>query len=197
MHRIESLVSREAFFQLNEYIELLLKWNNTLNLISSKTSNDIVQRHILDSLQLIQYIKDKKKSIIDLGSGAGFPAIVLSIIGIEKVTLVESDSRKSAFLLQAAQISSNRIEILNERIENIKDLQCDILTSRAFSDLDAIFRYSRNITVKEKYLLHKGQNYQEEISKARKHWLFNIKLHDSITSSQGKILEITDLAPII
>ena len=195
MKGVESFVSREVFEKLNAYVELLLKWNGTINLVSPATTHEIAQRHILDSLQLLKFIKDKSHSVVDLGSGAGFPGVVLSIAGIQRVTLIESDARKSAFLFQAAQLSSNRIEILNDRIENAKNLQCDILTSRAFSDLDSIFHHSQNIVVKEKYLLHKGQTYQEEILEARKHWLFNIKVHDSITSAEGKILEITDLVP--
>lgn len=192
MNKIQDFVSREAFEKIIEFEKLLLKWNKTINLISAKTSRDIMNRHILDSLQLLPLI-DKNSKIIDLGSGAGFPAIILSIAGIKDITLIESDSRKTAFLLQASKLSTNNIEIINDRIENIDNLQCDIITSRAFAELYSIFEFSSKIKVRNKFLLHKGAGYKNEILKAQKHWLFNKTVHDSITSETGKILEITDL----
>ncbi len=192
MNKIQNFVSREAFEKIIEFEKLLLKWNKTINLISAKTSGNIMNRHILDSLQLLPLI-DKNSKIIDLGSGAGFPAIILSIAGIKDITLIESDSRKTAFLLQASKLSNNNIEIINDRIENIDNLQCDIITSRAFAELYSIFEFSSKIKVRNKFLLHKGAGYKNEILKAQKHWLFNKTVHDSITSETGKILEITDL----
>ncbi|MDG1437237.1 MAG: 16S rRNA (guanine(527)-N(7))-methyltransferase RsmG [Rickettsiaceae bacterium] len=190
---IES-VSRE---KLTEYCELLIKWNNVINLISSKTVPEVLERHVNDSIQLLSFIKDKNISIVDLGSGGGFPGIVLSIAGIKKVTLIESDSRKAAFLLQAAKLSHNKVEVINDRIENITGLECDIITSRAFADLNKIFDLSQNIKVKDKYLLHKGQKYMEEITDAQRLWLFDSKDHDSITSDSGKILEIQNVIRIL
>lgn len=195
MYKIEDYVSREACVKIIEFQQLLLKWNKAINLISSSTVQNVMNRHILDSLQLLSYM-DKDSKIIDLGSGAGFPGIVLSIAGVQDVTLIESDARKSAFLLQAAKLSNYNPKIINDRIENIDNLSCDIITSRAFADLDSIFKYSFNIEVKSKYLLHKGAGYKDEVSNARKHWLFNKTVHDSITSEMGKILEITDLERI-
>lgn len=192
MSKVQDFVSREIFAKIIEFKNLLLKWNKTINLISAKTSDDIMNRHILDSVQLLPFI-NKESKIIDLGSGAGFPAIILSIAGVRDITLIESDSRKAAFLVQASKISGNNIKILNDRIENVKNLQCDIITSRAFAELASIFEYSSKIKVKSKFLLHKGAGYKTEIAKAEKHWLFNKTVHDSITSETGKILEITDL----
>ncbi|MDC0865245.1 16S rRNA (guanine(527)-N(7))-methyltransferase RsmG, partial [Rickettsiaceae bacterium] len=140
MDSIEKFVSREEHKRLLEYSNLLLKWNKAMNLISFKTVNDILYRHILDSLQLLKFISDKNISLVDVGSGAGFPAIVLSICGISEVTLIESDSRKVAFLLQASDLSPGVIRIENNRVENLS-LECDILTARAFSNLDSIFDY--------------------------------------------------------
>lgn len=193
MQILEDFVSREASKKIQEYKNLLIKWNKTINLVSSKTLDDILERHILDSIQLLNYIKNKDIVIIDIGSGGGFPGIILSIGGIKKITLIESDSRKAAFLLQASKISSNRVEVKNTRVEDVVNSECDILTSRAFSDLNSIFNYTNNIKVKDKYLLHKGRSYKQEIQNAKKHWLFKINVHDSITSKQGKILEIEDV----
>lgn len=187
---IQSSISREM---INEYKDLLLKWNKTINLISKNDIDKIQERHFEDSMQLIGFIPNEYVSIIDVGSGAGFPGVILSMMGVNEMTLIESDSRKAAFLAQAIKLSSNSVQILNERVENINDLVCDIITSRAFAGLDTIFNHTKNITVKDKYLLHKGESYQKELDEAAKHWLFNVNIHDNITFNKGKILEITDL----
>jgi 16S rRNA (guanine527-N7)-methyltransferase len=190
---IENFVSREVYARLVEYSELLVKWNKTINLIAPGDISEVLDRHVLDSLQILRFIKDKEISLIDLGSGSGLPGVVLSIAGVKKVTLVESDSRKCAFLLQASKLSDNRIEIMNERLEGVSGIECDIVTARAFADLDKVFSLSQGIAVRDKYLLHKGKKYLDEIESAEKHWLFYRIVHDSITSEDGKILEITDL----
>ncbi len=193
MKVLEDFVSGKALEKIQEYRHLLLKWNKAINIISSKTMNDVLERHVLDSIQILNYIKNKNIKIIDVGSGGGFPGIVLSIGGIKKVTLVESNSRKVAFLIQASKLSSNEIKVKNIRVQQLVNLECDILTSRAFSDLNSMFNYTNTIKVKDKYLLHKGESYRQEIQNAEKHWLFKINVHDSITLRRGKILEIEDI----
>lgn len=187
-------ISRET---LKEYEMLLRKWNQKINLVSRSTLEDFEQRHLMDSVQISQYIDSKQDKIIDLGSGAGLPGMVLAIMGYEDITLIESDARKAAFLLQASRLITNSKcpKILNQRIEGITDISCDIVTSRAFAELSKIFDYTRNFVVKKKYLLHKGENYQQEINAASKSWLFSVKIHDSLTLPKAKILEITDLKP--
>ncbi|RTK93984.1 MAG: 16S rRNA (guanine(527)-N(7))-methyltransferase RsmG [Rickettsiales bacterium] len=187
---MQSSISREM---IKEYKELLLKWNKTINLISKKDIDKIQERHFEDSMQLIKFIPNTDISMIDIGSGAGFPGIILSMMGVNEITLIESDSRKVAFLIQAIKLSSNIMRVINDRVENVEDLVCDIITSRAFADLSAIFNYTQNITVKDKYLLHKDESYQKELDEAAKHWLFNVNIHDSIIFNKGKILEITDV----
>lgn len=119
-------VPREILDALKKYQSLTLKWNKTINLVSCNTEREFWVRHILDSLQLMKYINNQNIHLIDVGSGGGFPGIVLSIAGIKNVTLVESDVRKSIFLLQASKISTNKVNVVNQRIENVK-LDCDIL----------------------------------------------------------------------
>jgi 16S rRNA (guanine527-N7)-methyltransferase len=189
-------VSREIIDNLKKYQSLVLKWNKTINLISGNTEKEFWERHVLDSLQLLKYINDANIHLVDIGSGGGLPGIVLSIAGVTNITLIESDIRKSVFLLQASKISSNKVNVINQRIENIK-LDCDILTSRAFASLDKVFIYSKNITVKDKYLLSKGKNYQREIEDAQKQWSFQYSTYNSVTSSNSKILEIRDVTRII
>ncbi|HJK86453.1 MAG TPA: 16S rRNA (guanine(527)-N(7))-methyltransferase RsmG [Candidatus Megaira endosymbiont of Nemacystus decipiens] len=194
---LEQTVSRETLERISNYTSLLIKWNRVINLISNSTIKNLNNRHIEDSIQIQNYIQDKSSKIIDLGSGAGFPGGVLSLIGFQNVTLIESDSRKAAFLKQVVSLvpSKCKLLIVNERVEKIKNLHCDFLVSRAFADLNDIFEYSKNIKVANKYLLHKGENYQQEVQSAQKDWLFDLRIHDSLTSSKGKILEINNVKP--
>jgi 16S rRNA (guanine527-N7)-methyltransferase len=186
-------ISREIIETLRNYQKLVLTWNSKFNLISKNSIENFWVRHIIDSLQLLKFISDKDIILVDIGSGAGFPGIVLSIAGVKTVTLIESNAKKAAFLLQAARLSGNKVEVNNRRIENER-LSCDILTTRAFGDLSAIFEYTKNIQVKDKYLLLKSGNYEQEFEIARKNWLFDYKIHKSITLNESKILEISNLA---
>ncbi len=196
MLRDNLIVSREIKEKLLEYVDILTKWNKSINLISSGDVEKIWERHIVDSLQLLQYIDNINIKVLDIGSGAGFPGIIVSLSGIKKVTLVESDQRKVVFLNQVKKISPNEIIIINDRVENLKDIDCDILTSRAFSSLDKLFSVCCNFNIKNKMLLHKGSSFADELDQAKKHWLFDLKIHDSITPGMGKILEIYNLRKI-
>lgn len=188
-------ISRETFDVLKNYQELVFKWNKTINLVSSKNLENFWERHIIDSLQLLKFIDNKNISLIDVGSGAGLPGVVLSIAGIKNVTLVESDARKAAFLLQAAGISSNKIDIINDRIENVT-LNCDILTSRAWTNIDNIFKLTDKINIADKYLLMKGENCKHEIELAHKNWNFDSIENGSITSEMSKIIEIKNVVKV-
>lgn len=189
---IKQFISHITLEKIIEFKKLLLRWNKSLNLISNSTLKNIINRHILDSLQLLNFF-NKSSTIIDLGSGAGFPGIVLAIAGVKNVTLIESNAKKSAFLFHASKLFCKDTIIINDRIENIDNLHCEIVTSRALGNLCTIFQYSSKIKIKKKLLLHKGSNYKKEIIQAQKHWLFNKIVHDSLTSKTGKILEINNI----
>lgn len=189
-------VSREVNHALLNYQNLLLKWNKAINLISRNSQKDIWERHILDSLQLLKYI-DFSDMIIDIGSGGGFPGIVLSICGVKNTVLIESDKKKSVFLAQAAKLSSNKIIIVDERIDEKFNMNCDILTSRGFSSVTNILGVTEGIKIQKKMLLLKGKNYEKEIIEAQKHWVFDFNLHNSITSGEGKIVEIFNIKKLL
>lgn len=186
-------VSREVMVQ---YVSMIEKWNRSINLVSHNDFNNFYQRHILDSLQVLNFINNKDISVIDVGSGSGLPGVLLSFAGITNVTLIESDSRKAAFLFEVSKLSSNKIDIINDRVEKIDGLKCDILTSRAFANISSLLKYTKKIEVKDKFLLHKGSLYKKELTNAKKDWLFEEKVHDSITSIDGKIIEIEKLKSI-
>ncbi len=201
MHSIEEVllqiqnnynVPRETLTTLNVYVDLIEKWNQKINLVSYHTPDELWNRHVLDSAQLIKYI-DKEAYVADLGSGAGFPGVVLSILGIKRVLLIEADNRKAVFLHQAGLLSANKITIINDRIENLTNLNVDIITSRALCNITKLFTLIATCQNNAKILLLKGKTVGEEIEEAEKEWSFNYTLHPSITSIESFIVEIHNL----
>jgi 16S rRNA (guanine527-N7)-methyltransferase len=173
---------------IEQYIKLLLTWNDKINLVSLKDEQELIDRHILDSLQLMDYL-EQDQVIFDIGSGAGFPGLMLSYAGIKLVHLVEKVRKKANFLTLAAQFSENAIKIHNQTIETIKAEVCDVITTRAFTNLDNILASTRNIAKPNtKYLLLKGRNIDEEIKKALENWKFKYIIHQSKTSIEGSVL---------
>lgn len=189
-------VSRETEQILENYVSLLLKWNKKINLISPKTENEIWSRHILDSAQLVKYIPSDAKNILDFGSGAGLPGIVLAILTRAKVLLVESDIKKCAFLQEAANLLPNKnIVIINDRIENIDVIESDIITARALASLSDLFSLTDNFIYKTKICLFlKGENIVEEIKDVENNYQFDYKLYNSLTNPKSFIIEIKNFA---
>lgn len=177
--------------QLEDYVNLLLKWNKKINLISKKDEENIWERHINDSAQLVNFIQEND-IVTDLGSGAGLPGIVISILKTHNINLVESDIRKSVFLNQAKNLSSNNIKIINDRIENCLDKleNTDIFTCRGLASIEKLLSFNLINKDSQKFLLLKGENYHSEIEEAKKNWSFDINTHPSITSKNSAILEI-------
>lgn len=193
-------VSRETLEKLQTFQNLVLEWNTRFNLISKSSEKDIWNRHIVDSLQLCQFLNDKDKILYDFGSGAGFPGIVLAVFAKEKypnlkICLIESIGKKTTFLSEAKKVLKlNNTNIINERIENIKSSSADIISSRALASLDKIFQYASPFCSKKtRLILPKGEKWKEEVLMAQKRWIFEIKTIPSITSKQGCILYIENL----
>lgn len=188
-------VSHETKQKLSLYQELLLKWNNKINLIGAQSIDSIFSRHIQDSLQLMQYVDDQKKRIVDFGSGAGLPGLVLAIAGCKDVHLIESDKRKTLFMQEALRLLKidQNVEIYNKRIENIPYLAADIITSRACADINTLLYYSYKHMKCDGYALFlKGETVQKELALAKNH-AYNYELHQSVTNTKGMICKITDL----
>lgn len=181
-------VSREVDLKIKTFVELIHKWNKVINLVSANSLGDIYDRHINDSLQLVQYLNINDR-IIDIGSGGGFPGVIVAICGVKNVSLVESDSRKCSFLRQVAKLASAEVKVINSRIEEMKNETCDVIIARGFSSINKIFEYTVHLN-NTKYLLLKGKSVNKEIEEAQNEWLFQYKLHDSITSNDGKVVEI-------
>ena len=177
--------------KINIYKEMLLDENERINLISRTTADDIEDRHFLDSIQLITLIGDKAHSLVDIGTGAGLPGILLAIGGCKSVYLVEKQTKKCDFLNRVNNKLGLDMNILNLRIEDIDDRQFDYVVSRAFAKLNKIISITKNITHKKsKYILLKGKTFLDEIKSVNKK-RFNINYIDSITSPDSKIIELS------
>jgi len=184
-------ISKEQEEQLKKYVDFLLKYNEKINLIGKSTIDDVWNRHIIDSLQVIKLIENKNVKLADLGSGAGLPGIVLSIAGIKEVHLFEKSPRKCEFLEQAKQFSRNQIIVHNVDINTFKDNSFNIITSRALGSLDLLLKFSQNLKNNDtKCIFLKGKKVFEELEEAKKHWKMEYNLVDSLTSNEGKIVEV-------
>lgn len=187
-------ISEKEIEQLKSFVKLLLECNQEYNLIGKSTIDDIWHRHILDSAQLLKYIGDKNLVLGDFGSGAGFPGVVLSILGVRQIHLLEKSFRKCEFLQLAAKISSNKIIIHQKKIEEIKGVKFDIVVSRAFAPLDKLLKIIKPFVKLGSYgIFLKGKSFESEISLAKKMRKFDYTAHPSLTSADSKVLIINNI----
>lgn len=162
----------------DKYIETLLKWQKSINLIGNNTIKDLWNRHFLDSLSLYPFIKNKN-NILDIGSGAGFPGMILSIAGIKNITLIDSDERKCIFLNQIKNLYNLDVNIINDRVENI-NTEYSCIISRAFAPLDKIIKLTSSIrNNKTEYFLLKGMNVLSEIESLSLNYKFDYELNNN------------------
>ena len=195
-----TLVSRETISSLIKYENLLIKANKDLNLIGKSTVNHIWIRHFLDSAQVIDFIDKNDKNIVDLGSGAGFPGLVLAIMAKDrnipiKVKLIEKSPKKVKFLkvvinelqLDAEAINENFLEIKNKLNENL-------IIARAFKPLKIILELiHKNAANWKKLFIYLGKTGEEELLRASKTWDIKYKQRMSVTSSDSIVIEINKL----
>ena len=191
-------VSRETMDRLRRYQELLARWNSKINLVSRKTVPDTWTRHIVDSAQLWGQCTEFAEWI-DIGSGAGFPGMVLAIIASEKrpgarFHLVESDVRKCAFLRNIARETNTTVRIHAKRAEELSEIAADVVSARALASLDRLLILAKPLLIPGGHCLFlKGQNCDTELSEARKSWKFDLKMTPSVTEQQSSILRIGEL----
>lgn len=189
-------VSRETLGRLEAYAELLLQWQQRINLISPSTIPELWSRHILDSAQLVR-LKPVARQWVDLGSGGGLPGLVIACFLAEKadgrISLVESNGKKAAFLRHVVTTLSLPAEIHARRIEEAIPLlpQPEIVTARALATLDELIGYS-NLLLKRGAigLFPKGRDVDDELTAAQRNWHFSYTLHRSVTDSAARIVEI-------
>ncbi len=189
-------VSRETLQRLATYAALLEKWQAKINLVGPATLPDLWRRHFLDSAQLLPLLPAANGTLADLGSGAGFPGLVLAIMTDWTVHLLDSDQRKCAFLRQVAVDCGivDRVTIHPKRIEQVTGLAADVVTARACAPLAALLDLAAPfIGEKGTGLLLKGAQAEEELTQAQRHWTMRLDRRESISDPAGVLLIVTHL----
>ncbi|MCC3861837.1 16S rRNA (guanine(527)-N(7))-methyltransferase RsmG [Pseudemcibacter aquimaris] len=188
-------VSRETLEKFITYAEMLDKWQKSINLVSNTTLSDKWLRHFYDSAQLMEMIEpDENRKILDLGSGAGFPGLVISLMGAGEVHLVEGVGKKCSFMKQVVRATGMNAIVHNERIEQMDPFTVDLITSRACADLEKLLDLtSAFIGEKTQCLFLKGEKADQEISDAQKKWQFDVKKTASKSEESGIILELSNI----
>jgi len=192
-------VPRETLARLETYATLLRKWQARLNLVGPKTLPDLWSRHFHDSAQLLPLVAAHRPGglparWLDMGAGAGFPGLVIAIMGGGAVDLVESDRRKCAFLNQVIRDTRAPARVHAARLESLAPFAVDIITARAFAPLETLLAYAAPhcAPTTEVWLL-KGKDAQEELTRARRCWTVDCESYPSATGQGGRILRIRNL----
>lgn len=188
-------VSRETFDRLTALVALLQKWNPAINLVARSTIAEIWTRHIVDSAQLYRLAPSQVLHWVDLGSGGGFPGLVIGILAHEldptrRVSLVEADQRKATFLRQASrELGLTNITVLSDRIESIPPLSADVLSARALSALSQLCGFAlRHLSPSGLALFPKGVQHRAEIADAEQNWCFDVSILPSETDPAAVVL---------
>jgi len=184
-------VSRETLDRLSAYVDLLSAWNRRINLVGRNTMGDVWRRHILDSAQLFRLLPERTRVLIDLGSGAGLPGLVLAAMGVPEVHLVESDQRKAAFLREAVRVTGVKAIIHAERVEAMAGFGADAVTARALAPLlqliDLSDKFCNGRTIR--WFL-KGASVEAELADAEVGHALVIERIPSLSDPSGCVLKI-------
>ena len=203
-------VSRETLDRLEVYADLLSRWRARINLVGADSLDDLWRRHMLDSAQLRPLVPPTCRRLVDLGSGAGFPGLVLAVMGVcggggdggggedggdgGEVELIESNARKCAFLGAVARATGTAVTITRARIEDIAPRPADVVCARGLAPLDRLLGHVvRFLAPGGTALLLKGARVDEELTQAAKHWTMALSRKPSLSDPTGVILQIKDL----
>jgi 16S rRNA (guanine527-N7)-methyltransferase len=199
MHRLGADVSRETGDRLEALVSTLERWQKAINLVGRTTMGDIWSRHVLDSAQLQPLIPQEAQTLTDLGSGAGFPGLVVAALRPDlEVTLIESDARKAAFLGEASRRMTleKPVKIVIGRIEAVAPARGDVVTARALAPLGQLLGWAdRHRTAPAICLFHKGKGWQAEVTEAMKEWDISPQTFTSVTDLDAVILRIGPYQP--
>ncbi len=193
-------VSRETYERLECFAALVRKWTTKINLIAPATVDHIWSRHIDDSAMIYGLVDQSTKKWTDIGSGGGFPGVVVAILAKDdapetQITLIESDQRKATFLRTAVRSLDLNAHVLAERIETAPRQGADIVSARALASLYGMMPLlHRHLSGTGSALLHKGRNYQQEIAQARENWSFDLEEFPSFTDPDARLLKIKGIS---
>jgi 16S rRNA (guanine(527)-N(7))-methyltransferase RsmG len=191
-------VSRETEARLEEYLALLQRWNRRINLVAGHDPKQWWDRHVMDSLQLLPLLPPGLGPLVDLGSGAGFPGLVLAVATGLNTHLVESDRRKCAFLLEAARLlRAEKVQVHPTRIEAAVLPKAGILTARALAPLSILLHHAHSLLLPEGVAIFpKGRTADQELTAAAATWRMRVERHPSRTDPESLILLISEIRPV-
>ena len=190
----EFVLNKTQVDKIDFYLSSIIKHNKHTNLVGKSTIENIWDRHVLDCLQLTKYIISKKLKILDLGTGAGLPGVLFSIVGYQRVLMVDSVKKKTDFVGKIIKELSLTAKIQNKRIEKPPMSQYDIIVSRALAPLVKLLTYARMYSNKNTTLLFlKGRNAISEIDVATKVYIFEFEKIKSLSSDEGCVLKINNI----
>jgi len=191
-------VSRETLHALQAYEALLKRWQARINLVGPKTVSDIWRRHFLDSAQIAPLLPEFAATLVDIGSGAGFPGLVVALMRPDlQVHLVDSDQRKATFLREAVRTLDlkGRVTVHAKRTDQIEGLCADVITARALAPLSSLLEHSVRFSGPDTVCLFlKGKRFQEELTDANYTWYINSSWIQSVTDPDGQTLRITEFS---
>lgn len=188
-------VAPDVAERLSQYLDLLVKWQQRINLVAASTLADPWRRHLLDSAQLAQFSPGPAHRWLDIGSGAGFPGLVLAVLGVGEVHLVESDSRKAAFLREAARVTETPVKIYNARIEALPLFEADVITARAVAPMTRLLELAVPFLHHNSICLFlKGRHLDNELTEATKYWIMQYEKLASQSDSSGSIVRVRSVS---
>lgn len=187
-------VADDALGRLEAYLALLEKWQGTVNLVGAETLNDPWRRHFLDSAQLKPLLPPAANVVCDIGSGAGFPGLVLAVLdrgGGRQYHLAEGNARKCAFLREANRTIGAGALIHHGRVEKLPKITADLVVARAVAPLKKLLEYAISVLAKHgQCLFLKGRGWREELTEAEKHWIMKESHFSSLSDPAGTILKL-------
>ncbi len=191
--KAETDCSSETLDKFKIYARLLQDWTKRINLVADSTLPMLWHRHFLDSAQLFPLVTNLSHRVVDVGSGAGFPGLVLAMLGMPHVTLIERDTRKAAFLRTVLVETGTRAELINMAAAEVKN-SFDVVTSRALASVAEILDLTAHMQKPAtQYLLLKGKNLDPELVEAHKEWDWQAVKMRSLTDADGVIVKLTDV----
>ncbi len=184
-------VSRETLERLTLYLELLCRWQRAINLVGPATLADPWRRHLLDSAQLMAHLPAAAGPLVDLGSGAGFPGMVLAVMGVPEIALIEADRRKAQFLREVARATGAAVTVHDDRIERLTGWPAAVVTARALAPLPRLLPLAeRFLTADSVCLLLKGPALARELIDAGKSWHMVPEMFPSLSAPSGIVLKL-------
>jgi len=187
-------VSRETFLKLETYLSFLEKENKKYNLVGPGEIDRLWDRHVLDSAQLLPFVKQGSLGFLDVGSGAGFPGVVLSLLGAQGGCLVEASRKKCSFLENVSRETGAEFSVLNVRVEELRGRAFEKIVSRALAPIGTSLGWTQKIcSPATQWIFLKGKTVDVEIEEARKSFSFDVEMYPSLTNPEGRIVRLQNI----